>query len=136
MVAQFAQPLRPDPHSLPAVLLVERNPYEVLFVESLLYRVFGSPLWLWHEERLDIALKLLQVCRFHLILLDHDHPRLTIRSLIRRVKAVSAGTPIILRLPPEQATHAEPRHYGVAEVIPRQHSESLLAVLRRYVPGG
>lgn len=133
MVEQLAQPLRPDPYSLPALLLVERNPYEALFVESLLHRVLSAQVWVWHEDRLDTALRLLAVCRFHLILLDHDHPRLTLRSIIRRVKAMSAGTPIILRLPAEDLGRVEARTYGVADVIPRQHAESLLRAVRRYV---
>jgi CheY-like chemotaxis protein len=134
MVAQFAEPLRPDPCSLPAILLVERSPYEALFVESLLQRVLGAQVWLWHEQQLDTALKLLSVCRFHLILLDHDHPRLTTRALVRRVKAVAAGSPIILRLPSEEIPdRPEPRHYGVADIIPRQHAESLLQAVQRHV---
>jgi CheY-like chemotaxis protein len=133
-MAQLVQPLRPNPFSLPAVLLVERSPFEALFVESLLYRVLGTKVWLWHEERLDTALKLLAVCRFHLILLDHDHPRLTIRTVVRRVKAVAAGTPIILRLPSEELpSRPEPRTYGVADVVPRHHAESLLQAVQRYV---
>jgi CheY-like chemotaxis protein len=135
MVAEFAQPLRPDPWSLPAILLVERSPYEALFVESLLEKVLGAQVWLWHEEHLDIALKLLSVCRFHLILLDHDHPRLTTRAVVRRVKAVAAGTPIILRLPSEEIpTRPEPRIYGVADIIPRRHAESLLQAVQRHMP--
>ncbi len=133
MVEQLAQPLRPDPYSLPAVLLVERNPYEALFVESLLHRVLAAQVWVWHEERLDTALRLLAVCRFHLILLDHDHPRLSIRTIVRRVKALAAGTPIVLRLPAEDLGPAEPRTYGVADVIPRQHAESLLRAVSRHV---
>jgi CheY-like chemotaxis protein len=137
MVPRLAQPLAADPYSLPAVLLVERSPYEALFVESLLYRVVEARIWLWHEQQLTTALKLLGVCRFQLILLDHSHPRLTTRAIVRRVKAVAAGSPIVLRLPSEEMlSRPDPRNYGVADIIPRQHAESLVQVVKRHIGSG
>jgi len=135
VVPQLTAEGQRDLLSLPAILLIERDPVEVFFVESLIRRILKADVWLWHEEKLELALKLLAVTRFRLILLGAPFPRVSVRSLVRRVQAVAAGTPILLRLPPEELSSVpDARAYGVAGVAPKQHAESVLQALRRVLP--
>lgn len=131
--------LHEAPFSLPAILLLERDPLEAFFVDSLIHRVLKADVWLWHEERLDIALKVLAVTSFRLILLGApSYPRVSNRQLVRRVRALAPRTPIVLRVPPEQlpAEPIDPRVYGVTSVAPKQHAESVLQAVRRVLPLG
>jgi hypothetical protein len=107
--------------SLGAILLLERHPAEVAFVWSLVHDVMRSGLWLWHEDDFRHAMHLLSFARFPLILLDATFaPRLSLRTLIRRVQAAAPATPIVLRLPPEDIPdRPEPRIYGVTAVAPK-----------------
>jgi hypothetical protein len=118
---------------LPAILLVERDPIEAFFVDSLIHRILRADVWLWHEVRLEAALKLLGVTRFRLILRGAPHPRVSNRQLVRRIRAVAPRTPILLRVPPEQVTAGplNPRVYGVTSIAPKQHAESVLYAVRR-----
>jgi hypothetical protein len=120
--------------SVPAILLVERDPVEAFFVDSLIHRVIRADVWLWHEERLDVALKVLAAAEFRLILLGAPPmPRVSNRQLVRRVRALAPRTPIVLRLPPAELPPGplDPRIYGPTTVDPKQHAESLLQAVRR-----
>ncbi len=132
----LATDLYEAPFSLPGVLLLERDPLETFFVESLVHRVLRADVWLWHEERLDIAFKVLAVTSFRLILLGAPFPRVSNRQLIRRVREFAPRTPILLRLPPDQLPpkRLDPRVYGVTTVAPKQHAESVLQAVRRVLP--
>jgi hypothetical protein len=117
----IGQPHDLEELSLPAILLLERHPNEAAFVWSLVHDVMRRGLWLWHEDDFRHALHLLSYLRFRLILLDSSFaPRLSLRTLIRRVQAVAPGTPVVLRLPPEDLPlRPDPRIYGVTAVVPR-----------------
>jgi hypothetical protein len=111
----------------------------VRFVDSLIHRVLGADVWLWHEQRLDIALKVLAVTSFRLILLGAPFPRVSNRQLVRRIRALAPRTEIVLRLPAHQLPPGppDPRVYGVTELASKQHAESLLQAVRRVLsPGG
>jgi hypothetical protein len=128
-----------DPAPLPTILLLERDPVDAFFVESLIHRVLRADVWLWHEERLDSALKVLAVTSFRLILLGAPSlPQVSNRQLVRRVHALAPRTPIVLRLPPDQmlSTPLPPRIYGAATVTPKQHAESVLQAVRRVLTLG
>ena len=73
---------------------------------------------------------------FRLILLGAPFPRVSNRLAIRRIRALAPGTPILLRLPPEQVPPQplDPRIYGVTSVAPKQHAESVLQAVRRVLP--
>ena len=107
--------------SLPAVLLLEHHQEEADFVWSLVHDVMRADLWLWHESEFAHAEHLLSYCRFRLILLGSGFAkRLSLGALVRRIQGLSRGTPVILRLPPEDLpSNPEPRLYGVAAVVPR-----------------
>ena len=87
---------------------------------SLVKDVMKADLWLWHENDFPHAMHLLSYCRFRLILLDSTFgKRLSARALVRRIQATAGGSPIVLRLPPEDLPpDPDPRLYGVAEVVP------------------
>jgi hypothetical protein len=101
--------------------MLERHPDEAAFVWSLVHDIVRSGLWLWHEDDFRHAMHLLSFARFRLILLDATFaPRLSLRTLIRRVQAAAPATPIILRMPPEALpAHPEPRIYGVTAAAPK-----------------
>ena len=124
--------------SLPAILLLERDPLETFFVDSLIRRVLKADVWLWHEERLEVALRILAVTGFRLILLGAPVPRLSNRQLVKRVRALAPRTPIVLRLPPGELPEVplNPRVYGATTVAPKQHAESVLQAVRRVLPLG
>jgi hypothetical protein len=107
--------------SLAAILMLERHPAEVAFVWSLVHDVMRSDLWLWHEDDFRHAMHVLSFARFRLILLDATFaPRLSRRTLIRRVQAASPTTPLILRVPSEDLpAHTNPRIYGVTAAVPK-----------------
>jgi hypothetical protein len=107
--------------SLPAVLLLERHQEEADFLWSLVHDVMRADLWLWHESEFAHAEHLLSYCRFRLILLDSGFAkRLSVGALVRRIQGLARGTPVILRLPPEDLPpNPETRVYGVAAVVPR-----------------
>jgi hypothetical protein len=113
------QPREAEELSLSAILMLERHPNEAAFVWSLVHDLMRVDLWLWHEDDYGHALNLLSYSRFRLILLDSTFaPRLSLRTLIRRIQAVARGTPVILRLPPEALPpNPDPRIYGVAAVV-------------------
>ena len=100
--------------------MLERDPNEAAFVWSLMKDVLRADVWLWHEDDLEHALHLLSYCRFRLILLDSTFgKRVSVRALVRRVKDAAGGTPILLRLPPEEMPPSpDARLYGVAGVVP------------------
>jgi hypothetical protein len=119
-------PKQPELHgaeelSLSAILLLERHPDEAAFVWSLVHDVMREKLWLWHENDVRHALPLLSYVHFSLILLDATFaPRLSLRTLIRRVQAVAPETPLILRVPAEaMPRNPDPRIYGVTAVVPK-----------------
>jgi len=107
--------------SISAVLLLEHHLQEAAFISSLVKDVMRADLWLWHESDFAHAEHLLAYCRFRLILLDSAFAkRLSVRALVRRIQRLSQGTPIILRVPPEDLPpEPDPRLYGVAAVVPR-----------------
>ena len=111
----------PESISLGAILMLERNPDEAAFVWSLVHDVIRSGLWLWHEDDFRHAMDLLSFARFRLILLDSTFaPRLSLRTLIRRVQAAAPATPVVLRVPPHDLpAHPEARIYGVTEAVPK-----------------
>jgi len=111
----------PEPVSLAAILMLERHPGEVAFVWSLIHDVMRSGLWLWHEDNFRHAMHLLSFARFRLILLDSTFaPRLSLRTLIKRVQTAAPATPLVLRVPPEELpAHPEARIYGVAAAVPK-----------------
>ena len=102
-------------------------------MDSLIHRVLKAEVWLWHEERLEVALKVLAVASFQLILLGAPFPRVSNRQLVRRVRELAPRTPIVLRVPPDQMPPEplDPRVYGVTSVAPKQHAESVLQAVRR-----
>ena len=120
-------------YTLPAILLLERDPLEAFFVDSLIHRVLKADVWLWHEERFDIALKVLAAAGFRLILLGAPVPRLSNRQVVRRVRALAPDTPIVLRLPPDELPSGplNPRIYGGTIIAPKRHAESVLQAVRR-----
>jgi len=107
--------------SIGAILMLERQPAEVAFVWSLVHDVMRSGLWLWHEHDYRHAMHLLSFARFRLILLDSTFaPRLSLRTLIRRVQAAAPATPVVLRLPPEELpAPPDARLYGVTAAVPK-----------------
>ena len=131
------------PESLPAILLVERDHIETMFVETLVRRILRADVWLWHEERFDAALKVLAITSFRLILVGAPVPKLSNRQVVLRIRAVAPRTPILLRLPPAelQGDPRAPRIYAGVTVAPKQHAESVLQAVRRAIspvilPGG
>jgi hypothetical protein len=117
---------------------LERDPLEAFFVDSLVHRVLKADVWLWHEERLETALKVLAVTSFRLILLGAPVPRVSNRQLVRRVRALAPRTPIVLRLPPGELPPGplDPRIYGLTSIAPKQHAESVLQAVRRVLTLG
>jgi hypothetical protein len=117
------KPSRTEPEglSLAAILMLERHPDEVAFVWSLVHDIMRSGIWLWHEADFQHAMHLLSFARFRLILLDATFaPRLSLRTLIRRVQAAAPATPVILRIPPEElSAHPDSRIYGVTAAVPK-----------------
>jgi hypothetical protein len=99
--------------------------------------VMRADLWLWHEDNFEHAVHLLSYCRFRLILLDstfgkHGKRRLSARALVRRIQPAAGGTPIILRLPPEELPpNPDPRLYGVAGVVPMGIGTPTVSAIRR-----
>jgi len=112
---------------------MERDPYEAFFIDSLFRDILKLDVWLWHEEKLDPALKLLSYCGFRLILLDLTFSkRISPRQLVRRVHAVAGKTPILLRARPEDLPpQLDPRLYGVAAVAPKGRAAETLEAIRR-----
>ena len=100
--------------------MLERRDDEAAFVWSLVTDVMRADLWLWHEPRFRRAQHLLSYCRFRLILLSAGYDgRLSLRALVRTIQGLAHGSPIILRLPPEDMTaRLDPRVYGVSAVVP------------------
>ena len=133
-------PKQPELHgaeqlSLSAILLLERQPDEAAFVWSLVHDVMREGFWLWHEDEVGHALQLLIYVRFSLILLDAAFaPRLSLRTLIRRVQDVASGTPLILRVPPEaMPANPDPRIYGVTAVVPKGSGGPTEREIRRWL---
>ena len=121
MPVQTGQTHDSEELSLSAILMLERDGNEVAFVWSLVHDVMRADLWIWHEDHLGHAMMLLAFSRFPLILLDATfEPRLSLRTLLTRVQSAARGTPIILRLPPDDfPANPDPRIYGVAAVVPK-----------------
>ena len=121
------------PASLPTILLLERDPIEALFVDTLVHKILRADVWLWHEERLETALKVLAVTSFRLILVGAPMPRVSNRQLVLRIREVAPRAPILLRLPPAelQGDARTPRIYAGVTVAPKQHAESVLQAVRR-----
>jgi len=107
--------------SLSAILMLARDPNEAAFVWSLVNDVMKADLWLWHDNDFNHAVQVLSYCRFRLILLDSTFaPRLSLRTLIKRVQTAAPATPLVLRVPPEELpAHPEARIYGVAAAVPK-----------------
>ena len=122
-----------DTLSLSAVLILGRDPNEAAFVWSLVHDVMRADVWLWHEDDFGHAVQLLSFCRFRLILLDSTFGgRLSVGTLVRRIKAVAGATPIILRLPPEELPPSlDPRVYGVADVVPMATGTPTIRAIQR-----
>ena len=128
----------PPPASLtvPAILLVEHDPHEAMFVHSLMVDVLKADVWLWHEEKLGPALKLLSIVQFRLILLDLDLPGISARKAVRSVRTVAPDTPLMLRMRPEAFQPGlDPRVYQADALAPKGRGEPVVSMVRRLLTG-
>jgi hypothetical protein len=103
-------------------------------VDSVIRHILRADVFLWYEERLDVALKVLAVTSFRLILAGVPSiPKVSNRQLVRRIRAVAPRTPILLRLPPAewQGDPDTPRIYAGVAVAPKHHAESVIRAVRR-----
>lgn len=108
-------------------------------MDSLIRHVLRADVFLWYEERLDAALKVLAVTSFRLILVGAPSlPLVSNRQLVKRIRAVAPRTPILLRLPPTewQGDADAPRIYAGVAVAPKQHGDSVLQAVRRVLAPG
>lgn len=122
------------PYAPPPILLIERERLEASFVDSSIRHVLKADVFLWYEERLDAALKVLAATSFRLILVGAPSlPRVSNRLLVKRLRAVAPRTPILLRLPTIEWRGAmdTPRIYAGVEVAPKQHAEAVVQAVRR-----
>lgn len=103
-------------------------------MDSLIRHVLRADVFLWYEERIDAALKVLAATSFRLILVGTPSlPLVSNRQLVKRIRSVAPRTPILLRLPPSewQGDANAPRIYAGVAVAPKQHAESVLQAVRR-----
>jgi hypothetical protein len=122
---------------VPTILLVEHDLNEAWFVHSLIFEVLKADVWLWHEERLDPALRLLSVMQFSLIMLDLDLPRLSARTAVRRVRRVARHTPLMVRMRPEKfRPELNPKVYQADAVAPKGIGAPIERIIRRLLSGG
>jgi DNA-binding NarL/FixJ family response regulator len=116
----------------PAILLIEHDANEAAFVQSLLADILKADVWLWYEEKLEPALKLLSVVQFRLILLDVDLPQISARKAVRSVRAAAPRTPLVLRMRPEEfRSELDPRVYQADAIAPKGVGEPTLRIVRR-----
>jgi CheY-like chemotaxis protein len=124
----------PAPLAVPAILLVEHDVNEARFVYSLIFDILKADAWLWHEEKLDPALKLLSIVRFQLILLDLHLPKISARKAVGAVRAAAPRTPLVLRMRPEEfRPELEPRVYQADALAPKGVGEPLLSIVRQVI---
>lgn len=121
---------------VPAILLVEHDPNEAAFVQSVVFDVLKADVWLWHEEKLESALKLLSIVQFKLILLDLDLPGISARKAVRSVRTVAPRTPLMLRVRPEEfQPELDPRAYQADALVPKGRGEPVVSMVRRILKG-
>jgi DNA-binding response OmpR family regulator len=126
-----ALPQPPAPLPAPAILLVEHDFNGARFVHSLIVDILKADVWLWHEETLDPALRLLAIVRFRLILLDLNLPTISARKAVRSVRKAAPRTPLVLLMRPEEfSPELEPRIYEADALAPRGMGEPLLGIIR------
>jgi Response regulator containing a CheY-like receiver domain and an HTH DNA-binding domain len=126
----------PSSLTVPAILLVEHDPNEAAFVHSVMFDVLKADVWLWHEEKLEPALKLLSIVQFRLILLDLDLPGISARKAVRSVRLVAPRTPLMLRVRPEEFRPGlDPRAYQADALVPKGRGEPVVSALRQLLRG-